>query len=135
MKRISLVTALLGAIVLAFAGIAMAGTVVSSPGSSANSGANGKGTAVTHYVATYTDSVFGPVSCVGVNQVKAKQPMQDSFTCTSTTGQPLTWGTPGAAFTWGANTWLSDYNGTSLDTSLNGTLSADGMSYTAVATY
>jgi hypothetical protein len=134
MKRISLVAALLGAVVLAFAGVAMAGTTTSTPGNSNGTGTNGKGTAVTHYVATYTDGFFGAVNCTGVNQVKKGTATQDSFTCTSTQGG-LTNVTPGQVINWGPNMWLSDFNGTSLDQTFTATVSADGMSYTAVATY
>jgi hypothetical protein len=141
MKRISLVAALLGAIVLAFAGIAMAstapaGTVIKNTGKSAQTGASQNGTAVTHYTANYTDSVFGPVSCTGQNQTKAKPAVnQDTFTCTSTSGLPLTSVSAGDVINWGPNTWLSDVNGTSLDQTFTATVSADGMSYTAVANY
>jgi hypothetical protein len=135
MKRISLVAALLGAVVLAFAGIASAATGGANPLTNWGGGTAGNGTSVTHYMAAYNDPVFGGVSCTGVHQVKKGGATQDSFTCTSTTGQPLAGGiTPGATFTWAPNTWISDYNGV-LDTSLTGTISADGMSYTAVATY
>jgi hypothetical protein len=135
MKRISLVAALLGAIVFAFAGIASAGTGTTY-GNSSGTGANNKGTAVNHYTANYTDPVYGPVNCIGVNQVKAKQGTQESFTCTSTTGNQLSGATPGAAVTlpngyW----WTSDFNPSLTTYNLSGTVSADGMSYTAVATY
>jgi hypothetical protein len=131
MKRISLLTALLGAIVLVFAGVAMADTT--TPGNSSSTGANGKGTAVTHYTANYNDPLYGPVNCIGVHQDKAKQPTQESFTCTSTSGSPLLNLTPGGAVSapWG---WYSDYNGT-FTQNISGAVSADGMSYTAVATY
>jgi hypothetical protein len=133
MKRISLVAALLGAIVLAFAGVASAADSTTTPGNSASGGANNKGTAVTHYTASYNDPLVGAVNCIGVHQVKAKQPTQDSFTCTSTSGSPLQNETPGGAFVapWG---WYSDFDGTYTQ-NITGTVSADGMSYTAVATY
>jgi hypothetical protein len=131
MKRISLVAALLGVAVLAFAGVAMAGT--SSYGKSGSTGASGNGTAVGHIAASYVDPLYGPVSCTGVNQVKKGKPTVENFTCTSTSGSPLTNLTPGGTVVapWG---WYSDYNG-AFTTNISGTVSADGMSYTAVATY
>lgn len=118
-KRIALVAAVLGAIVLAVAGVATAG---------------GNGTQATPYKASYNDYVFGPVSCSGVHQIKKDGSVQDSFTCASTSGKPLTYGTPGQTFTWGGGTWMSDYN-QAMATGLNGTISADAMSYSGVATY
>jgi hypothetical protein len=134
MKRISLVAALLGAVVLAFAGIAMAGTGANS-GANWGGGVAGNGTAVTHYSAAYTDSFFGGVSCTGVHQVKKSQDTQESFTCTSTSGSPLANVAPGETINWGPGTWLSDSDHSSLDKTFKATVSADGMSYTAVATY
>jgi hypothetical protein len=133
--RFSFIAVLLGAIVLAFAGIASADTVVGSTGKSIVGGTSGKGMQVGHYTATYTDGVFGPVSCTGINQTKSGKQMQEQFTCTSTSSLPLTGISPNQTITWGPNTWLSDFNGTSLDQTFAATASADGMSYTAVATY
>jgi hypothetical protein len=136
MKRISLVAALLGAVVLAFAGVAMAGT--STPGNSYGTGTSGNGTSVLHYDTTYTDYFFGPVECIGVQQVKKNQPVQDSFTCTSTSNAPLTSVQPGELMTL-ANIggWQSDagHAASGLAKTFNATVSSDGMSYTAVATY
>jgi hypothetical protein len=128
-------------------GLGVAGVMAAGPSFAAQAPVNGsvqngsnsaiavtKGTQVTQYRAAYTDSVFGPVSCVGVNQLK-NGTMQESFTCTSTSGSPLTNVSPGGTVTWGPNMWLSDYNHTSLDKTFSATVSADGMSYTAVATY
>jgi hypothetical protein len=138
MKRISLIAALLGAIVLAFAGIAMAATpsttLVATTGNSNVGGAKGNGMAVSHYTATYNDPVFGAVSCTGINQVKNGK-MQDQFTCTSTQGGLLGGYQPGQVINWGPNTWISDFDGTSYDKTFTSTISADGMSYTGVATY
>jgi hypothetical protein len=120
MKRIALVAALLGAFIFAFAGVATAG---------------GNGTQVTHYDTAYVDSFFGPVHCTGVNQVKNLKPTQESFTCISTSGAPLANVSPGQTINWGPGTWLSDYDKVTLDQSFNATVSADGMSYSAVATY
>jgi hypothetical protein len=126
MKRISLVAALLGAIVLAIAGIAMAG---------------GNGTQVSQYKTAYNDVyMFGPVSCSGVHQVKKDGSVTESWTCTSTSGNPLTYGQPGQTWQQGQN-WLSDYDQVThqpvveLANSWSFTESADGMSYTAVANY
>jgi hypothetical protein len=136
MKRISLVAALLGAIVLAFAGIASANTGGAGSGTNWGGGLSGNGTQVTHYTAAYTDYFFGPVSCTGVHQVK-KGATQDSFTCTSQNG-PFTSVQPNQSLslsTFGG--WQSDAPvfGQPLATGFSGTVSADGTSYTAVATY
>jgi hypothetical protein len=106
--------------------------------------ADGNGAQTTQYKASYTDSNFGPVSCAGVHQVGKNFPGlgQDSFTCTSTTGLPLTNVVPGQVITFGPNRWFSDYYWFAadprqyvLDTSVEGTVSLDGMSYTAVAKF
>jgi hypothetical protein len=109
--------------------------VATTTGNAATPQANG--TSVTHYSVSYVDPIFGPVSCVGVHQVKKGSATQDSFTCTSTNGglagvtlgQSLALGT--APTWWG---WYSDFDGQAAK-SLSGTVSANGMSYTAVATY
>lgn len=134
MKRISLVAALLGAVVLAFAGIAIAGTGTKY-GSSNVGGASKNGTQVNHYAVNYTDGFFGPVRCAGIDQAKPGKATQDNFTCTSTSGNPLTNVAPGQTINWGPGMWLSDYDPSNLDTTFTATVSADGMSYTAVATY
>lgn len=136
MKSIALVAALLGAFILAFAGIAAADTGTSKPGNSFGTGANGNGTSVLHYDLSYNDSFFGSVDCTGVQQVKKNQPMQESFTCKSTSGLPLTNVNPGQTLTL-ANIggWQSDPGYTSLAKTFNATVAADSMSYSAVATY
>jgi hypothetical protein len=83
------------------------------------------------------------VSCTGVHQSGKNTTTlgQDSFTCTSTTGLPLTNVTPGeslslATFGWNSDYWnLPPFNKAVLATSFTGTVSSDGLSYTAVATY
>jgi hypothetical protein len=105
-------------------------------GSSAIGGVSGNGTAVTHYNAAYTDPFFGDVSCTGVHQEKKGKTTQESFTCTSTTGNPLSNVTGGDQLTLSTITgWISDTASGQYATAFNGTVSADGMSYTAVATY
>ena len=84
-------------------------------------------------IATYVDPLFGPVNCTGVNQVKGNQ-TQESFTCKSTSGLPLLTVSPGQTINYGPGIWLSDFNG-SPDQTFAATVSADGMSYSAVATY
>jgi len=132
MKKFTVLLAAFAAIASIVAGSAFAGTGTSY-GKSAVAGASGKGTAVTHYTANYVDPLFGPVNCIGVHQEKAGKASQESFTCTSTSGSPLTNSTPGAAVSapWG---WYSDWNG-AYTTNLSGTVSADGLGYTPVATY
>lgn len=95
---------------------------------------------VTQYRASYDQ--FGGVVCSGVHQVGKNMPPpgQDSFTCTSSTGLPLQGVSPGETFYLGSGGWYSDYyqllNG-SVVLSVGGsaTVSADGLSFTAVVTY
>jgi hypothetical protein len=143
--------------------LVMAVLVVTALGFSVTTGvaaSSGTGTSVAHYTATYTDNFFGPVTCTGVHQSgknfggtpitgsgTTSHPYsptsgtggQDSFTCTSTTGLPLTNVTPGeslslATFCCG---WNSDFGplGGEAASSFTGTVSGSGFSYTAVATY
>ena len=60
------------------------------------------------YKVSYVDPVMGPVSCTGVHKSGKtrchRQP--DSWTCTSTTGSPLTGATAGQVVDLG---WNSDY--------------------------
>src|SRR5215831_11204851 len=75
---------------------------------------NGNGIQVAHYSASYTDPVFGPVSCTGVHQVGKNFGLngQDSFTCTATpAGATLTGAVPNQTITLGPNGWISDYYG------------------------
>ena len=119
MKRVSLAAALLGAIVLAFAGIASA---------------TNNGTQVTPFKAAYTDYVVGPVSCSGAHQVKKDGTVQESETCRSTTGLPLQSYAPGQVVTFGSGAWVSDLDA-KMATNGTMTVSADGMSYTIIANY
>jgi len=108
---------------------------------------NGQGTDVIHYSLAYTD-VNGPVNCVGVHQTGKNFPGtatsggQDSFTCTSTTGLPLTGGAfAGQVIPIGAGGWQSDYFFGAFHISVLNTLafslivSADVFSYSGVADY
>jgi hypothetical protein len=94
-----------------------------------------QGNGVTQYRAAYSDW-FGPVSCTGTNHAAtAKAAEFDSFTCTSTSGSPLANVAPTQSLslaTFGA--WVSDFDGKYAKT-FTGTVSANGMSYTATATY
>ena len=106
---------------------------------------NGNGVVVTQYRAAYSDFFFGPVSCAGVHQTGKNFGLygQDSWTCTSTTGNPLRNVLPGESLS--LNTtggWYSDYYAFAVTpgfvvfaTGLTGTVSDDGLSYTAVANY
>jgi len=100
------------------------------------------------YTAAYTDPFFGPVSCSGVHQTGKNfgQYGQDSFTCTSTTGNPLSNNVfPGESLSLATtHGWYSDYyyyyyiaspSFTLFASSLTGTVSSDGNSYQAVANY
>jgi hypothetical protein len=107
---------------------------------------NGK---VVQYRAAYGDPLFGPIACTGThhdpsghlsstNLVGTIGGSFDSFTCTSTSGAPLTNVYPGETFAFEG--WLSDYflqtsAGGVFATSFTGTVSADGLSFSAVATY
>jgi hypothetical protein len=98
---------------------------------------------------SYTDYIFGPVNCIGVHQTgknflgDSTSGGQDSVTCTSTTGSPVTGVTPGELDYIGVGGWCSDYFGQLLvDNScvLNTiaftlTVSSDGFSYSGVALY
>jgi hypothetical protein len=110
-------------------------------------GASGNGTQVTHYSIGYNDVYgFGPVSCTGVHQVQTKGKVTtttESFTCTSTdpSGSPLSGVAPNETVTLpgggGQGTipgWNSDFDGAPAST-FSATVSSNGMSYTAVATY
>lgn len=116
-----------------------------------NGSGAGNGTDVTKYTATYTDPQVGPVQCTGVHQNGKNFPDsstglsggQDSFTCTSTTGLPLTNVTPGEVVTLATfGGWISDYfdqpaHGGHLifANSLTLTVSSDGLSYAGEADY
>jgi hypothetical protein len=141
--------------------LVMAVLVVTALGFSVTTGvaaSSGTGTSVAHYTVSYIDPFFGPVTCTGVHQsgknfggtaITGPGPSgpytppsgtggQDSFTCTSTTGLPLTNVTVGESLslaTFGG--WKSDFAplGGELATSFTGTVSGSGLSYTAVATY
>jgi hypothetical protein len=134
MKRISAIVAIVVA-ALSITSAAFAGAGGNPP--STNGGSKGNGTQTVKYTAVYTDYFFGPVSCSGVHQTGKNfgSNGQDSFTCTSTSGLPLTNTYPGellSASTFGG--WLSDFNGLGA-TSFAGTVSADGFSQSAVALY
>jgi hypothetical protein len=91
------------------------------------------------------------VNCIGIHKSGGKYGGtattggQDSFTCTSTDGQPLALITAGETLTqstWAilGFCWSSDYffwlNGSTVcATSFSGTVSATGTSFTAVATF
>jgi hypothetical protein len=112
---------------------------------------SGNGTDVTKYTATYTDPAVGPVTCTGVHQDGKNFPDstshlsggQDSFTCTSTTGLPLTNVTPGEVVTLATfGGWISDYfdqqahgGHVIFANSLMLTVSSDGLSYGGEADY
>jgi hypothetical protein len=137
MSRLTKVAVALGGVGLAAviaAGPAFADTPATTTVHNGPSAAQtGKGTQVTQYKAAYNDVYgFGWVSCAGVHQVKSSG-TTENFTCTSTSGH-LQGVSGGQTITWGAGQWLSDFNQAPA-TSFTATVSADGMSYTAVATY
>jgi hypothetical protein len=114
-----------------------------------NGSGNGNGTDVIHYSVSYTD-IFGPVTCTGVHQTGKNFPGtatgggQDSFTCTSSTGLPLTGGaTAGQVISLGPGGWCSDYfaqpsvDGVCVPSTkpMTLTVSSDVFSYSGVAEY
>jgi hypothetical protein len=144
--------------------LVMAVLVVTALGFSVTTGvaaSSGTGTSIAHYTVSYTDPFFGAVTCTGVHQSGKNFPGstaitgpgpsgpytpatgrggQDNFTCTSTTGLPLTNVTPGESLSLASlpsSIWLSDFlplQGEAAS-SFTGTVSSDMFSYTAVATY
>ncbi len=123
--------------------IAVAGSSNDGVGYITNGNANGNGTKVVQYTASYNDPFFGSVTCTGAHQTGKNFGTwgQDSFTCTAqpagTTFQNVG---PNAILTL-ANFggWNSDYAALIAlsypATAFNGVVSADGTSYTAVAKY
>jgi hypothetical protein len=108
-----------------------------------NGGVQGIGAHIEHYTSSYTDPFFGPVTCTGVHQSgKNFGPQgQDSFTCTAQpAGAALQNVTPNETLTSSTmGGWYSDYyilkGPLVLALALNGVVSSDGTSYTAVANY
>jgi len=106
-------------------------------------GVNGQGTQIVHYTSSYTDNLFGAVTCTGVHQTHRNfgQWGQDSFTCTAQpAGAALQNVIPNETLTLGIlRGWYSDYynlTGQTLwATAFDGVVSSDGTSYTAVASY
>jgi hypothetical protein len=107
---------------------------------------NKGGNTTIQYSLSYTDYIVGPVTCTGTHQYGKQWPGtattggRDSFTCTSTTGSPLTTYTPGQVVLVGVGSWQSDYFATLNLSVLNTvaftlTVSSDGFSYSGVALY
>lgn len=132
------------------AALAMSATAFAGGGGNGGSpptdgGSKGKGVSTTKYRAAYTDLFYGPVSCSGVHQEGKNFGAygQDSWTCTSTSGNPLPNVTPGQSLSLStSNGWYSDYDYfvaspsfVLFATSFTGTVSDDGYSYTGVANY
>jgi hypothetical protein len=116
---------ILAAVTASFAvgGIAMAGTPGSSNNNSPMAKMTGQGKAMGSGGAdTYTDPVFGQVTCN-----ETQHPQFDTVSCTMAT--PLS----NAAGSSGTVGWYSDFNG-KLGT-FTYTVSADGSSYSGKATY
>jgi hypothetical protein len=135
----------LAAVAVALAAFSLSATALADTPPSTDGGSQGKGVSTVKYTAVYTDRFYGPVSCTGVHQTGKNFGLygQDSFTCTSTTGGPLPNVSPGQSLTLATtNGWFSDYYYFAVSpatvlfaTSLTGTVSLDGESYTAVASY
>jgi hypothetical protein len=133
------------ALAAALAALSLSATALADTPPSTDGGSQGKGVSTVKYRAAYTDRFFGPVSCTGVHQTgKNFGPYgQDSYTCTSTTGSPLPNVSPGESLTLAtSNGWYSDYYYFAVSpativfaAAFTGTVSDDGESYTAVASY
>jgi hypothetical protein len=104
---------------------------------------NGVHTTVAYSV-SYTDAIWGPVTCTGTHQYGKQWPGttttggRDSFTCTSTSGLPVTGAAAGQVYTYAVGGWASDYaplNGATNTIAFTVTVSLDGMSYSGVAAY
>jgi hypothetical protein len=144
LKRFMFVVAALSA-ALTLSATALAGGGNGGTPPPTTGGSQGNGVSTVKYRSAYTDLVYGPISCAGVHQTGKNFGTygQDSFTCESTTGNPLQAVAPGEALTLATtNGWYSDYYffvaspGTVvLATSLTGVVSADGRSFTAAAIF
>jgi hypothetical protein len=143
LKRLLFITAIVAA-ALSMSATALANSGDGTPPQTSG-GSQGKGASIVKYTASYTDYFYGPVSCAGVHQTGKNFGLwgQDSWTCTSTSGNPLPSVSPGQSLTLAtSNGWFSDYYYFAVSpgfvlfaNSLTGTVSLDGFSYTAVANY
>jgi hypothetical protein len=107
---------------------ALAGTGIASGVATANNGAD-----TTHFTASYTDPVFGPVVCAGERIVKTapKAFTKDSEDCTILNGFPA--GTYACADFGG---WFSDFDGLfTLDCTFVVTDNGDGTSNNHIVAY
>ena len=130
---------------VALVALSLSATALAGNPPPTDGGSQGKGVSTIKYTAVYTDPFYGPVSCTGVHQTGKNfgEYGQDSFTCTSTAGGPLWHVSPGQSLSLDtARGWYSDYYYFAASpatvlwaTSLTGTVSLDGESYTAVASY
>lgn len=136
MKRMFILLAAFAAIAAIVTGSALAGTGPNY-GKSAAPGIGGNGTQVTHFKASYHDWLAGDVNCSGIRQDKKGAVSQESETCTSATGSPVGYWTPGSVNPFGPGFWVSDNPNTLGAPSSGGTItvSADGMSYNIIANY
>jgi hypothetical protein len=112
--------------------VAAATAASASTGPSTNSGLTKM---VGQHPAAYQDPFFGGVSCTEVDHSKNVATPFDSINCSSTTGLPLTNVTPGQIGSVGWNSDFASGPSAGLTGTLNFTVSADGMSYTGIATY
>jgi hypothetical protein len=96
------------------------------------------------YSVSYTDAIWGPVTCTGTHQYGKQWPGtattggRDSFTCTSTSGLPVTGAAAGQVYTYAVGGWASDYPplaGATNTFAFTVTVSLDGLSYSGVALY
>jgi hypothetical protein len=130
---------------MAVAMLAVPAAASANAGASTDIGTSGVGTSqgnakntTTQYKASYVDPVMGGVSCTGVHKDGKNTGFTlgtDTWTCTSTTGSPLSGVVPGPLDIG----WNSDYaplKGLSFPTvTAHMVISADGMSETGTAAY
>ena len=130
---------------MAVATLAVPAAASANAGASTDIGMSGVGTSqgnaknmTTQYKASYVDPVMGGVSCTGVHKDGKNTGFTlgtDTWTCTSTTGSPLSGVVPGPLDIG----WNSDYaplKGLSFPTvTAHMVISADGMSETGTAAY
>jgi hypothetical protein len=111
MRKLMMVAVTAAALAIPSSALASASGISQSTGG-VGTAQGGKNNQTQQYKALYTDPFFGPVSCTGVHQTGKNTTTlgQDSFTCTSTSGSPLTNVYPGESISLTTiSGWISDY--------------------------
>jgi hypothetical protein len=127
---------------VSYAGTTAGGSASGAPASKAKAQVNaGIKTVKVHYTATYTDYLFGPVTCKGVHITSALYPGAgsiggaDKFTCRSTTGKPLLYGKPHEILPENFTGWQSDYDGQLAKSLKDSIVGGKGLAYKGFAVY